>query len=98
MRKFLCRALGVSALAATTALANTEFQFSPQQMQTAREVFRSDLYRRALSTVTADIPGASEKVEGGIDSPQAVASQEGKLFLGPDQFFDGRIFDPYESA
>lgn len=69
-----------------------------QAMQTAREVFRSDLYRRALSNVTADIPGASEKVEGGIDNRQAVASQEGKLFLGPDQFFDGRIFDPYESA
>ncbi len=62
--------------------------------QAARRVFRSDLYRQALRGTGAALPGASEKVEGGISAVLAVASESGKLFLQPDQFFDGRVFDP----
>jgi len=60
----------------------------------AGAVFRSDLYRAALADSGADMPGASEKVEGAIRHPTAVASGSGTLILQPDQFFDGRIFDP----
>lgn len=60
----------------------------------ARAVFRSDLYRQALRGAGADLPGASEKAEGAVSGRLAVASESGKLFLRPDRFFDGRVFDP----
>jgi NitT/TauT family transport system ATP-binding protein len=40
------------------------------------------------------MPGASMKVEGALDAPLAVGSHKGALTLGPDRFFDGRVFDP----
>ena len=69
-----------------------------QAASAARTVFRSDLYRQALRGTGADLPGASEKVEGTVSRPLAVASESGKLFLRPDQFFDGRVFDPLSAA
>ncbi len=60
----------------------------------AAGVFRSDLYRHALKSVGAQMPGASEKLEGAIRHPMAVASGTGGLTLLPDLFFDGLIFDP----
>lgn len=60
----------------------------------ARASFRTDLFRRALGPIGADLPGASEKVEGAMGVPTAVASTLGKLVLGPDRFFDGVVFDP----
>lgn len=69
-----------------------------QAMQTARGVFRSDLYRQHLAQTSAELPGASEKIEGSLTETTAVASETGKLFLLSDQFFDGRIFDPRASG
>jgi NitT/TauT family transport system ATP-binding protein len=60
----------------------------------AREVFRTDLYRQHLRSAGADLPGASEKMEGTVSSPAAVASEAGKMILPRDMFFDGQIFDP----
>lgn len=60
-------------------------------------VFRTDLHRRHLRTVGADLPGASAKIEGAIRQPTEVASAGGGLTLLPDAFFDGRIFDPSDS-
>lgn len=60
----------------------------------ARSVFRSDLYRLHLKGTGADLPGASDKVEGSLAVPMAASSAEGRLILMPDQFFDARIFDP----
>ncbi|ARE40365.1 Nitrate ABC transporter, nitrate-binding protein [Rhodovulum sp. P5] len=65
-----------------------------QAMQTARGVFRTDLYRRNLGDLGAELPGASEKVEGSVQVPTPVASETGRLILQPDRFFDGHIFDP----
>lgn len=59
--------------------------------------FRSDIYRSALESMGVDLPGASQKVEGAIKEPTAVASTQGKMILGPDQFFDGHTFDPEEA-
>ncbi|OIQ31330.1 MAG: nitrate transporter [Alphaproteobacteria bacterium MedPE-SWcel] len=63
-------------------------------MDTAAEVYRSDLYRGHMVAGDADMPGASEKLEGSIRHATAVASQKGQLTLLPDSFFDGRVFDP----
>lgn len=63
-------------------------------IRTARAVFRTDIYRRALAPTGADLPGASDKIEGAIESPIPVATARGSLILNRDAFFDGLIFDP----
>ncbi|MET0372602.1 MAG: CmpA/NrtA family ABC transporter substrate-binding protein [Sphingobium sp.] len=60
----------------------------------AGAVFRPDVFRRALADSQVPMPGASMKLEGAVDLPLAVGSRRGELTLGPDRFFDGRIFDP----
>jgi NitT/TauT family transport system ATP-binding protein len=60
----------------------------------ARACFRSDLYRANLGPIGADLPGASEKVEGALSRRTPVASSTGEMFLGPDCFFDRQQFDP----
>lgn len=61
----------------------------------AADVFRSDIYRRALGKAGVPMPGASMKLEGALDAPRAVGSHKAALTLGPDRFFDGRVFDPH---
>lgn len=61
---------------------------------TATNVFRPDIYRAALAGSGAPLPGASSKLEGGIDAPLGAGSVQGRLLLGSDRFFDGRAFDP----
>lgn len=60
----------------------------------AAATFRSDLYRLHLRDLGADLPGASEKLEGALAQPSAVAAERGTLILSEDRFFDARIFDP----
>lgn len=67
---------------------------SPQAETAATRVFRSDIYRRALAGGATPLPGASSKVEGALAAEYGVASDKGTLTLGPDRFFDGRVFDP----
>ncbi len=67
-----------------------------QAERRASQVFRSDLYRRELQHIGADLPGASEKLEGAIPESTAVASAHGSLILRPNVFFDRRIFEPTE--
>lgn len=67
---------------------------SPAAEQAASQVFRSDLYRRALADGTTPLPAASLKVEGSLPVEMPVASPRGNLTLSPDRFFDGQVFDP----
>ncbi len=62
--------------------------------EAAQRVFRSDIYRASLASLGVPLPGASAKLEGGIDLPTGVGTTQGRLVLGPDRFFDGRPFDP----
>lgn len=66
----------------------------PAHAETARRTYRSDIYRAALAETAAVLPAASSKVEGALSAPVPVGAMNGKLILGPDGFFDGRIFDP----
>jgi len=70
----------------------------PETERQAAGVFRSDVYRRALSGTGLPMPGASMKVEGAIAEPLGVGAHRGALTLGADRFFDGRIFDPTDIA
>ena len=68
--------------------------FDPAQAAAAGDVFRPDVYRSALAGSGAPLPGASSKLEGGLDEPIGAGSTQGRLTLGRDRFFDGRAFDP----
>ena len=65
-----------------------------KSVEMASAVFRTDLYRMHLRAAGAGLPGASDKLEGALSAPQAVAAERGQLILLADQFFDDRIFDP----
>lgn len=71
-----------------------QVRHTPQNAQTAMRSYRPDLYRAALEPLGAAVPGANAKVEGALPAPAAVGSTTGRIVLGPDGFFDGRIFDP----
>lgn len=65
-----------------------------EAVRRASNVFRADIFRAALADTPADLPSASSKVEGVIESKTGVASSAGTIQLNRDVFFDGRIFDP----
>jgi NitT/TauT family transport system ATP-binding protein len=67
---------------------------SPHNEQIARETYRPDLYRAALKPLGVALPGANAKIEGALMRATPVGSAGASLTLGPDGFFDGRIFDP----
>ena len=60
----------------------------------ARETYRPDLYRQALTPLGIALPSANAKVEGALVRPTPVGSAGASLTLGPDGFFDGALFDP----
>ncbi|MCV0396588.1 MAG: ABC transporter substrate-binding protein [Rhizobiaceae bacterium] len=66
----------------------------PDRETVARETYRPDLYRRALRSLGVALPGANAKVEGALTTQTPVGSAGASLVLGPDGFFDGKIFDP----
>lgn len=68
--------------------------YSATDAATAAAVFRPDMYRAALAGSGAPLPGASSKLEGGIEESLGAGSTQGRLVLGSDRFFDGRTFDP----
>ena len=68
--------------------------FAEADAAVAAAVFRPDIYRAALAGTGAPLPGASSKLEGGLDAPIGAGSTQGRLLLGSDRFFDGRAFDP----
>jgi two-component system, oxyanion-binding sensor len=67
---------------------------TPANVQIARDCYRPDLYRSALKPLGVALPGANAKVEGALRAEIPVGSAGASLTLGPDGFFDGRIFDP----
>lgn len=69
-------------------------QHTPDNARWAAASYRPDLYRAALAPLGAAVPAANSKVEGALPDPTAVGSVRGSLSLGPDGFFDGKVFDP----
>lgn len=72
-----------------------QLDHSPENFEIAKQSYRPDLYRAALQQTDAAIPAANMKVEGALKTSTAVGSS-GRLMLGPDGFFDQRIFDPHD--
>lgn len=63
-------------------------------LDTAREVFRPDLYRAAAAGLGVACPEVDHKREGVHAAPWR--PPQGTPVLGPDLFFDGGIFDPLD--
>lgn len=71
-----------------------DVQHTPRNRAIALDCYRPDLYRAALKPLGVALPGANSKVEGALTVATPVGSAGASLTLGPDGFFDGRIFDP----
>lgn len=67
---------------------------TPDNARRAAACYRPDLYRAALAPLRASVPSANSKVEGALLHPAPVGAVRGTLSLGPDGFFDGKVFDP----
>ena len=72
----------------------SQVQASKANEAIARDTYRPDLYRAALSSLGVALPGANAKAEGALRSATPVGSAGASLVLGPDGFFDGKVFDP----
>jgi NitT/TauT family transport system ATP-binding protein len=68
--------------------------FDAGDAERSARVFRPDIYRSALTGTGDLLPGASSKVEGSLHGATAVSSQQGRMVLEKNGFFDGRSFDP----
>ena len=67
---------------------------TPELQRVVRNTMAPNLYREALTPLGIAIPSANSKVEGALHESTPAASALGRLFLGPDAFCDGAIFDP----
>jgi NitT/TauT family transport system ATP-binding protein len=72
----------------------SEFAEDPQAYAAATEAFRPDIFRKAMKPLFVPVPAANMKMEGTLRAPVHVGASRSTLILGPDNFFDGRIFDP----
>jgi NitT/TauT family transport system ATP-binding protein len=75
------------------ALIADQFGADQDGIERAKQCFRADLYREYLGPIGADLPGASEKLEGSMRVETAVASTRGHMILASDAFFDSRTHD-----
>jgi NitT/TauT family transport system ATP-binding protein len=67
---------------------------APDTLAAAREVYRPDIYRRALAPLGVAVPLADDKPEVSGLRPRAIESTRGPREFGPDGFFDEVSFDP----
>jgi len=61
---------------------------------TATAVYRPDLYRDAAKALGIPAPNLDDKTEGTHAAPWTLSEASAPIPMGPDRFFDGRIFDP----
>jgi NitT/TauT family transport system ATP-binding protein len=71
-----------------------QVEASPEAADAAAASYQPEIYRRALKGTGATVPAANAKVEGALEQRVGAGSNSGELYLGPDGFFDGGIFDP----
>ena len=60
----------------------------------AESVYRPDLYREAAVALGITAPEVDYKSEGEHVAPWQLAGNTGAIAMGPDAFFDGRVFNP----
>jgi ABC-type nitrate/sulfonate/bicarbonate transport system substrate-binding protein len=60
----------------------------------ADAVYRPDLFRKAAASVGEPAPLVDDKAEGGHTESWTLDQATAPIAMGPDAFFDGRVFDP----
>lgn len=60
----------------------------------ARAAFQPDFYRKVALELGVPCPHKNEKVEGAHSSAWVMTDASAPIAFAPDQFIDGRIFDP----
>ncbi len=68
--------------------------FTDESMKIACRTYRPDIYRAVLGPLGVAMPAANAKLEGALLAETPVGTPTGRLLLGPDDFFDGQVFDP----
>jgi ABC-type nitrate/sulfonate/bicarbonate transport system substrate-binding protein len=61
---------------------------------TAAAVYRPDLYRDAAQALGVPAPNHDDKTEGTHTTHWTLSDASAPIPMGPDRFFDGRLFDP----
>ncbi|WP_193187448.1 CmpA/NrtA family ABC transporter substrate-binding protein [Nisaea sediminum] len=69
-------------------------EITAEHRRLVRNTMAPNLYRESLSPLGVAVPSANAKLEGSLAETTPAASATGRLFLGPDRFCDGKIFDP----
>lgn len=62
----------------------------------AEAVYRPDIYRQAADALGVPYPTIDYKVEGVHEQAWLLNSATQPIVMGPDQFFDKRLFDPMD--
>lgn len=73
-----------------------EVGHTPARAAAAAQTFRADIYRSALRPLGIPVPLTDSRVEGSLSEPTVVDATVGSLVIGPDGFFDGKVFDPQQ--
>jgi nitrate/nitrite transport system substrate-binding protein len=60
----------------------------------AAQVYRSDIYREAAKDLGIAVPTIDFKTEGSNAAGWVLDKATAPIAMGPDRFFDGKIFDP----
>jgi nitrate/nitrite transport system substrate-binding protein len=60
----------------------------------AQQVYRPDLYRQAAAALGIASPQLDEKTEGIHAMPWTLTEATSSIFMGTDQFLDGKSYDP----
>ncbi len=60
----------------------------------AARIYRSDLYREAAEALGIAYPLIDHKIEGENAAPWTLTEATRPIEMGPDRFFDGKVFDP----
>jgi NitT/TauT family transport system ATP-binding protein len=71
-----------------------EVEHSAARAEAAALTFRPEIYRSALAPLGVPLPAEDGKIEGKLVVAAAVSATGGELLVGPDGFFDGKLFDP----
>ena len=59
-------------------------------------IYRTDLYRGAAQALGIDYPTVDYKTEGSHAGSWLLQDASAPIAMGPDRFFDGRLFDPQQ--
>lgn len=77
---------------------SADYRKDAAMVEAARNAYRPDIFRKAMKPLFVPVPGANLKLEGTLKEPVHVGASRTGLVLGPDCFFDGRVFDPERLA